>query len=413
MLGGRTVRELYELRGKGRSMRGIASDLGISRDTVRKYVRSPQIPKSKPRAKRGSKLDAYKEYIDVRLSEGLENCVVLQREITELGYEGGYTTLKNYVHPRRRPGQSKATVRFETGPGEQAQIDWGVFSYVGEDGRKHRMWAFVMVLGWSRAIYTEFVRRADEATFIRCHLNAFDYFGGVPRRCLYDNAKVVVLGRDDGRTQWNDRMLDFARRVGFELRLCRPYRAQTKGKVESGVKYVRGNFWPAVRFGDDADLNRQALAWCAGIANERVHGTTGRVPKAMLGVERSSLGALPERSSLSVYMREDRKVGRDGYVNWDGSGYGVPWAWAGGVVQVGVSAGMVEMWSGDERLAVHPRAHRRGQRLTLPGQWDGLVNGETRPERKALAVQVSAQQVERRSLDIYELVCQTPGAMYQ
>ena len=100
------------------------------------------------------------------------------------------------------------------------------------------------------------------------------------------------------------------------------------------MKYVRGNFWPSVCFGDDADLNRQAQAWCDGIANERVHGTTGRVPKVMLGVERSSLGALPERSSLSVYLREDRKVGRDGYVAWDGSWYGVPWSWAGSVVQV-------------------------------------------------------------------------------
>ena len=106
------------------------------------------------------------------------------------------------------------------------------------------MWAFVMVLGWSRAIYAEFVRRADEATFIRCHLNAFDYFGGVPRRCLYDNAKVVVIWdemtTDRTITTGTLRMLDFARRVGFELRLCRPYRAQTKGKVESGVKYVKG-----------------------------------------------------------------------------------------------------------------------------------------------------------------------------
>ena len=406
MLGGKTVREIYELKGKGRSIRGIADDLGISRVTVRKYLRSEGVPKSKPREKRGSKLDAYKEYIDVRLAEGLENCVVLLREIRELGYEGGYTTLKDYVHPRRRPRQPKATVRFETGPGEQAQVDWGVVSYKGEDGRKHRMWAFVMVLGFSRAIYAEFVRRADVPTFIRCHLNAFDYFGGVPRRCLYDNAKVVVLERDDedGDHEWNSRMLDLARRVGFELRLCKPYRAQTKGKVESGVKYVKGNFWPSARFTDDADLNRQALAWCGEIANERVHGTTGKVPKAMLGAERSSLGALPERSTLSVYLREERKVGRDGYVNWDGSRYGVPWSWSGNTVQVGMTAGMVEIWSGNERLAVHPRAHRRGQRLTLPGQWDGLVSGETRPKREALAVQVSAQQVERRSLDIYELI---------
>ena len=106
------------------------------------------------------------------MSEGLENCVVLLRELRELGYEGGYTTLKNYVHPRRRPRQPKAMVRFETAAGEQAQVDWGVFNYIGEDGRKHRMWAFVMVLGWSRAIYAEFVRRTDEATFIRCLLRA-------------------------------------------------------------------------------------------------------------------------------------------------------------------------------------------------------------------------------------------------
>ena len=405
MLGGGKVKELYELKGEGCSIRGIARELGISRNTVRKYVRSPEVPKPRTRPKRGTKLDAYKEYIDGRLADGLENCAVLMREIGELGYDGCYATLTKYVRPRRRPRQPKATVRFETDPGEQAQVDWGVFSYVGEDGRKHRMWGFVMVLGWSRAIYVEFVRRADEATFIRCHLNAFDYFGGVPRRCLYDNAKVVVLGRDDdGRAKWNDRMLDFARKVGFELRLCRPYRAQTKGKVESGVKYVKGNFWPSVRFGDDADLNRQALAWCDGIANERVHGTTGRVPNAMLAIERSSLGALPDRGSLSVYLREDRKVGRDGYVAWDGLRYGVPWSWSGSVVQVGVSAGMVEIWSGDERLAVHPRSHRRGQRLTLPGQWEGLVSGESGRKREALAVQVSAQQVERRSLDVYELL---------
>ena len=204
---------------------------GVSRNTVRRYLRSRGVPQAKPRAKRGSKLDPYTEYIDTRLSEGLENCVVLLREIRGLGYPGGYSTLKSYVHPRRRQRQPKATVRFETGPGEQAQVDWGSFSYITEDGRRRRMWAFVMVLGFSRAVYVEFVRRADVATFIRCHLNAFEYFGEVPSRCLYDNAKVVVIGRDDeDRPEFNSRMEDFALRLGFELRLCRPYRAQTKGK---------------------------------------------------------------------------------------------------------------------------------------------------------------------------------------
>ena len=119
------MRELYEMRGKGRSIEGIARDLGISRNTVRRYLRCPEVPKPAPRAKRGSKLDPYKEYIDRRLMEGLENCVVLLRELRELGYPGGYSTLKSYVHPRRRPRQPKATVRFETGPGSRRRWTGG------------------------------------------------------------------------------------------------------------------------------------------------------------------------------------------------------------------------------------------------------------------------------------------------
>ena len=312
--------------------------------------------------------------------------------------------MKTYVSPRRRRRQVQATVRFETEPGEQAQVDWGSFSYVDERGRKRRMWAFVMVLSWSRAIYVEFVRRADTASFIQCHVNAFDYLGGIPRRCLYDNAKVVTLGRDEeGRTEWNRRMLDFSLRLGFDLKLCQPYRAQTKGKVESGVKYVRGNLWPSVRFTDNANLNRQATEWCATVANLRLHGTTHRIPVEMLAEEQPHLGKLPERAVLAPYLREDRMVARDGFVSWEGSRYGVHWQWVGATVQVGQRAGTVEIWSGDQRLAVHPRAQSAGQRFTMPGQWAGLPRADGRPVKEALAVQVPAGEVERRSLDVYEL----------
>ena len=279
MLRGGQVKEIYELKGQGYSAGEIARTLGLARNTVLRYLKDPETIVPKARTLRGSKLDPYADYIDWRMSEGLENCVVLLRELRARGYEGNYTVLSEYVRPRRRSRQPQATVRFETEPGEQAQVDWGSFSYLDVKGRKRRVWAFVMVLSWSRSIYAEFVRRADTASFIQCRVNAFDYLGGVPRRCLYDKAKVVTLGRDEeGRTEWNWRMLDFALRLGFELRLCQPYRAQTKGKVESGVKYVRGNLWPSVRFTDDADLNRQTLQWCDGIANQRTHGTTHRRP---------------------------------------------------------------------------------------------------------------------------------------
>ena len=192
------MKEIYEMKGEGHSARAIARDLGLARNTVLKYLNSPEAIAPKPHRPRGSKLDPYTEHIDRRMGEGLENCVVLLREIRSLGYDGCYATLTNYVQRRRRPRQPQATMRFETAPGEQAQVDWGSLGYVDADGKKRRIWVFVMTMGWSRACYVELVRRADTAAFIQCHVNAFEYLGGVPRRCLYDNAKVVTLGKDEG-----------------------------------------------------------------------------------------------------------------------------------------------------------------------------------------------------------------------
>ena len=195
------MKEIYEMKGAGRSIRGIAGELGIARDTARRYLKSPEAIRAKPRPHRASKLDPYTGYIDRRLDEGLENCVVLHRELRARGYDGGYSILKDYVSPRRRPRQPEATMRFETAPGEQAQVDWGSLAYTSGDGKKRRIWVFVMTLGWSRACYVELVRKADTAAFIQCHVNAFEYLGGVPRRCLYDNAKVITLGRDEERVR--------------------------------------------------------------------------------------------------------------------------------------------------------------------------------------------------------------------
>ena len=138
----------------------------------------------------------------------------------------------------------------------------------------------------------------------------------MPRKCLYDNAKVVTLGRDqDGQVEWNLRMLDFALRVGFEIRLCQPYRAQTKGKVESGVKYVRRNMWPSLRFTDDPDLNRQALEWCDAVSNARVHGTIYRIPWEMLAEERPIWGSF---RSAPPWRLTSGRTGR-----WPGTGSSV------------------------------------------------------------------------------------------
>ena len=177
MLGGGKVKKLYEFKGEGHSIRAIARTLGISRNTVRKYLRAPEVPKPGPRQKRPSKLDAYKKFIMQQWAEGVTNCKVLLRELRARGYTGGYTILKDFVQPLRHHPQPKVTVRFETRPGEQAQVDFGSCAVVLPDGRVWRKWCFTMVLSWSRAIYVEFVNRADTPTFMRCHVNGFAYFG--------------------------------------------------------------------------------------------------------------------------------------------------------------------------------------------------------------------------------------------
>ncbi len=146
------MKEIYEMHGQGKHIREISAELGLSRNTVRKYLRSPGVPKARPREKRVSKLEQFKEYLAGRLADGVTNCVVLLRELKAKGYTGGYNILKEFATPYRRERQTQATVRFETEPGEQAQVDFGRCRYLTVDGKERWVWVFVYVLGWSRAI---------------------------------------------------------------------------------------------------------------------------------------------------------------------------------------------------------------------------------------------------------------------
>ena len=184
----------------------------------------------------------------------------------------------------------------------------------------------------------------------------------------------------------------------------RPYRAQTKGKVESGVKYVRRNMWPSMRFTDDADLNRQGLEWCDAVANARVHGTTYRVPWEMLSEERPHLGKLPGRAALAPYLREDRTVSRDGFVSWEGSRYGVHWKWVGTVSCRWVNA-RARWRSGPVMSASRCIPERSGLASASSCPANGpACPGETAvPAGKPWRCRFPVGEVERRSLDVYEL----------
>jgi hypothetical protein len=316
------------------------------------------------------------------------------------------------VQPYREARRQEATVRFETAPGEQAQVDWAHFGYIEHRGRRRRLYLFVMTLGWSRSSYVEFTVSADAAWWLRCHVHAFRYINGVPRVVLHDNLKTAVLDRQaDGRIVWNARYLDFADYYGFSPRACRPYRAQTKGKVESGVRYVRGNFWPGLRFVDLADLNRQAWDWLDNTANLRVHGTTGEVPFDRLPLEElQSLDGKPDYDTCLIAFR---RTSKDCFVSYDGNYYSVPAAYARKTLQVKETEDgqLIILDTQDGEIARHWLAEGRNLRVAVAAHYAHLRCG-SRPARRRGAIQVpaphsepflpAAPEVEIRPLDWYD-----------
>ena len=248
------IKDMYR---NGVTISDIARTTGHDRKTIRAALKGPVSPPPQKRKRRARKLDRFVPYLEKRMAEGVFNSKKLLDEIRRQGYQGGWSQLRAFVHPYREARQQEATLRFETEPGEQAQVDWAHFGYIEHYGRRRRLYAFVMTLGWSRASYLEFTVSADAAWWLRCHAHAFHYFGGVPRVVLHDNLKTAVLGREpDGTIHWNRRYMDFADYYGFSPRACRPYRAQTKGKVESGVHYVKRNFFAGQEFVDIRTANQ-------------------------------------------------------------------------------------------------------------------------------------------------------------
>jgi transposase len=296
--------DIVSLHRQGLSIRAISVRLGISRNTVRAALRRDGPPVRQERTL-PSKLDPYKDYLLSRLSDYPElSAAALLDEIRALGYGGGASILKEFTYPYRQR-RKEPVVRFETPPGKQAQADWsGLGRHLLGDGQRTPQ-LFVMVLGFSRALYAEAVWRADLESFLACHARAFAYFGGVPAEVLYDNAKVVVLERLAAGPRYNPGLLDFAGRYGFAPRLCRPYRAKTKGKVERSIGYVKDRFFVGRTFTDLEDLNCQLLGWLDAIANRREHATTKEVPAARL--LREGLAPLPS-TPWAAELRQDQRA---------------------------------------------------------------------------------------------------------
>jgi len=393
------------------SVSGIAAMTGHDRKTVRKYLREPVAePRYPRRGSRGSKLDAHREYVEGRLRAGVWNAVVLLGELRGRGYTGGYTILKEYLAPKRREALAVAVRRFETAPGQQAQVDWGALGAleVG-DGARESLSGFVFTLGASRAMFADVALDEQLGTLLRLHEAAFEALDGVPQEILYDNMRTVILGYDDqGEPKWHPVFLDFARYWGFRPRACRPYRPQTKGKVESGIKYLKRNFLCGREATCLEDLRMQLRGWTWAVANARVHGTTHRVIGDAWAEEREHLQRLDGRPPFPYVPEVTRRVGRDAYVSYGTSRYSVPWRYAGREVTVRQVKDHVEIWHAGERIADHLLCASRYQVQTVPAHHEGMPYQPSQRRRGAqLVLPVAAPQVEVRPLEAYETL--VPG----
>ncbi len=404
MLRSRTVHTIHELATQGKSIHQIARDMGLARNTVRKYLRGKPTAAAHPR--RPSKLDPYKDQIRRWVVEDhLLNCETMLERLRPRGYTGQVSILKDFVQALRPPKAGQQPVRrYETKPGEQLQFDWGAFCYE-QDGVRRKLYGFTAILSYSRMRFVVFVKRCDAPTMIRCLMEACEYFGGLPRAMLTDRMKSVVLQVEDGVLQWHPLFADFMAASGVAPRVCKPYTPQTKGKIERSVGIVKQDFWPGISFSDVDDLNRQARLWYER-RNQRIHRTTGQRPVERWPAE--GLQVLPSGWAWERWATEDRKVSWDGYLSYDGVLYGLPDAVgvAGGTVQVRDRQGILSVWHHGQVLrTVAKRPHSRAL-VPHPDQFRDMPAAAARRRlAEPLGHQVPPPAVAHRPLAEYDQLC--------
>jgi len=410
MLGADLVREVVARKERGEGVKRIARELGVDRKTVKRWLRvgswQPRRSRHRPRP-----IERFTEFIEQRGPEVGWNGVVLQRELVGLGFTGSYQQVQRFLKPYRaqRKWSALATVRFETEPGEQAQVDYGQLRvWIGEQPETVHL--FVFTLGYSRRLFTRGYRNERLATLLDGHERALRWFGGVTLTCLYDNPRTLVLGRSENKVLWHPLFEDFARYYGFTPRACQPYRARTKGKVESGVKYVKRNALAGQRFSSWEELNGWLERWSSEVADLRLHGTTHERPIDRFAREQlTPLGTRPPYRYERVRLR---RVATDALVAVEAARYSVPVEYVGLMVSVQESAEHFEFFHQDKLVARHSRAARHSV-VMEPAHYAGLLRvGGRLPLPAAPRFDPNFAQLGEvmvRDLALYEAVSQGQG----
>jgi transposase len=371
---------------KGQSNRAVAKELGIDRKTVGRYHRwaveqgllegtLPPLSELHQLVKEtlntalppqnGSSAERYREEVEKLRRDGVEIAAIHER-LKERGYTGSYSAVYRFVR-QLEPLEPDVTVRVETRPGEEAQVDFGFAGRMidPDTDEPRKTWAFVMTLSWSRHQYVEFVFDQKTETWLRCHRNAFAFFGGAPERVRIDNLKAGIVRACWEEPQAQQAYRECAEHYDFLITPCRPRKPEHKGKVEQGgVHYVKRNFLGGREPTTITQANQDVRRWVETTAGRRVHGTTKEKPLERFETECAALKPLPG-TPYDLAIWKQAKLHRDCYVVFEQSYYSAPFRLVGQPLWVRGGTQSVQIYTADYQLVTtHARAHKPGQRQT-------------------------------------------------
>ena len=407
MLDPGVVDRIHELSGQGLGSKRIARELGISRNSVRRYLAGATVGFQERPAARRLDDDTLREVHALYGTVAEGNAVVIQQELASRGIHVELRTLQRAVVPLRQEERAEAlaTVRFETPPGQQMQIDFGEKT-VQVAGQPVKVYLMTAVLGYSRRLYCRAFLAQRQDDWLEGLDGAFRHFGGLTEQILCDNASPLVVSHDrqSGEVVWNPGFEAFCRDRGLIAKACRPRRARTKGKIERGVGYVKHNALAGRSFASFAELERHLATWQIEVADQRIHGTTREQPAVCFERdERVALRPLPTRPLPVRTRRLKRRVSIDCFVDIDTIRYSVPYRHIRETVEAVVKEEEVEIWLRGICIAKHPRCREPHSLVRNPAHFDGLF-------RRMASTQVSASPAPStnpvcRPLSIYaELV---------
>jgi len=367
------VVDILYLHRQGLSQRQIAKRLGMSRHTVRRYIEHREQGLSRKPRKRKSKLDKYVATVQAWIDQDPEyKATWIYDNLQKQGFEGSYDIVKRKVRSLKTEHSRIAYRRFETEPGHQAQVDFGEFQLVHNDGTVRKYYMFTMVLGYSRKLYAELVERCDLPTFLDCHIRAFMFFGGIPREILYDRMRNVYVSHRSGKSTFTRVMTGFAVHYCFKPEVAPAYSPWVKGKIERPYSYIRESFWRGYGFTYLARANKDLMEWLLR-KEHRIHGSTHERITDRFEREKPHLYPLPAIPFDTSY-RAFRKVHKDCTVQFEGNRYVVSHLHVGKGVVVRFKDDIVRIFVDDRLHVTYQAARGKGNLVQYEKFYRALKN---------------------------------------